>query len=221
MQRLYCAIDRICKSAEARGAGVSFFRKAARKSIRLNLPCEKQVGNIMCKRKKAGNCVAEVASKVSKVSTRKSVDSINWQVNCLFCGKPCTADKKNPERRLVFNVTFLHYRETILKYCSNRRNDKWSEDVKRKILSCNDLVHEDSRYHDDCQKHFTHLKNTEASSPRLGGKSRREVQQEDFIRLCEWLEGERDSFSVVELHEKMKKSAKSNEVYLLNWFKQK
>ena len=67
----------------------------------------------------------------------------------------------------------------------------------------------------------THLKNTEASSPRLGGRSRREVQQEDFIRLCKWLEGERDSFSVVGLHEKMKKSAKSNEVYLLNWFKQK
>ena len=33
---LHCVINRICKSAEARGNGVSFFRKAARKSIGLN-----------------------------------------------------------------------------------------------------------------------------------------------------------------------------------------
>ena len=33
---LHCVINRICKSAEARGDGVSFFRKAARKSIGLN-----------------------------------------------------------------------------------------------------------------------------------------------------------------------------------------
>ena len=33
---LHGVINRICKSAEARGDGVSFFRKAARKSIGLN-----------------------------------------------------------------------------------------------------------------------------------------------------------------------------------------
>ena len=57
----------------------------------------------------------ELTNKLSKVLTRKSVDSFNWKVDCLFCGKPCIADKKHPERRLVLNVTFLHYRETILK----------------------------------------------------------------------------------------------------------
>ena len=75
------------------------------------------------KRKRAGDCVAEVTSKVLKVSTRKFINSFDWKVDCLFCGKPCTADK-HPERSL-FNVTFLHYRETILKYCSNHCNDKW------------------------------------------------------------------------------------------------
>ena len=90
----------------------------------------RQVKNIIRKRKRAGDCVAEVASKVSKVSRRKSVDSFNWKVDFLFCGKRCIADKKHPERRLVFNVTFLHYWETILKYCSNRRNDKWSDNIK-------------------------------------------------------------------------------------------
>ena len=81
------------------------------------------------KGKELENCVAEVASKVSKVSRRKYVDSFNWKVDFLFCGKPCIADKKHPER-LVFNATFLHDRETILKYCSNRRNDKWSDNIK-------------------------------------------------------------------------------------------
>ena len=147
------------------------------KSVLIHINCQRQVGNIMRKRKRAGDCVAEVASKVSKVSTRKSVDSFNWKVDCLFCGKPFIADKKHPERRLVFNVTFLHYRETILKYYSNRRNDKWSEDVKRRVLSCNDLVHEEARYHDDCRKLFTHPKNTETSSPRLAGRPRKQVEQ--------------------------------------------
>ena len=103
--------------------------------VLIQINYQRQVGNIMRKRKRTGDCVAKVASKVSKVSTRKPVDSFNWKVDCLFCGKLCMADKKHPERRLVLNVTFLHYRETILKYCSNRRNNKWPEDVKRRIFS--------------------------------------------------------------------------------------
>ena len=99
-------------------------------SALIHINCLRQVKNIIRKRKRAGDCVAEVASKVSKVSRRKYVDSFNWKVDFLFCGKPCIADKKHPERRLVFNVTFLHDRETILKYCSNRRNDKWSDNIK-------------------------------------------------------------------------------------------
>ena len=103
--------------------------------------------------------------------------------------------------RLVFNVT-LHYRETILKYCSNRQNDNWSEDVKRKVLSCNDLVHAEARHQDDCRKLFTNRKYNEASLLRLAGRPRKEIEQDSFIRFCEWWKGEEDSFSVVELHEK-------------------
>ena len=147
---------------------------------------------------------------------------LRWPVlDCLFCGKPCIADKKHPERRLVFNVTFLQYREIILNYCCNRRNDKWSGDVKRRVFSCNDLVDEEARYQDDCRKLFTHPKNAETSSPRLAGRPRKEVEQENFFRLCEWLKCEGDSFSVVEMHEKMKELAKSNEIYSLKWFKPK
>ena len=59
--------------------------------------------------------------------------------------KTVHADKKHPGRRLVFNVTFLYYREAILKYCSNHSNNKWSEDIKQRVLSCNDLVPEEAR----------------------------------------------------------------------------
>ena len=127
---------------------------------------------------------------------------MNWnQFKCLFCGNPCIADQTHPERRLVFNVT-LHYRETILKYCSNCQNDNSSEDVKRKVLSCNDLVHAEAKYQDDCRKLFTNLKYNEASLLRLAGRPRKEIEQDNFIRFCEWWKGEEDSFSVVELHEK-------------------
>ena len=79
--------------------------------------------------------------------------------------------------RLVFNVT-LHYRETILKYCSNRQNDNWSEDVRR---SCNDLVHAEARYQDDCRKLFTNPKHNQASLLRLAGRPREEIEQDNFI----------------------------------------
>ena len=180
------------------------------KSFLIQLNCQKHVGNIMRKRKTTGDCVAEVASRVWKVSTRTSAERFNWKFDCLFCGKLCIADQKHPERRLVFNATFLHYRETILKYCSNRRNDKLPEDVKWRVLSYNDVVYEEVRYHDDCQKIFPHPKDTKASSPRLAERPRKENEQENFIRLCEWLE---------ELHEKMKELAKSNAVYSSTWFK--
>ena len=50
-------------------------------SVLIHINCQRQVGNIMCKMKRAGDCVAEVVSKVSKVSTRKSVDSFNWKID--------------------------------------------------------------------------------------------------------------------------------------------
>ena len=50
-------------------------------SVLIQINCQRQVGNIMCKRKRAGDCVTEVVSKVSKVSTRKSVDSFNRKVD--------------------------------------------------------------------------------------------------------------------------------------------
>ena len=78
----HCVINRICKSAEARGDGVSFFRKQQEnQSVLIQINCQRQVGNIMCKRKRAGDCVTEVVSKVSKVWTRKTVDSFNRKVD--------------------------------------------------------------------------------------------------------------------------------------------
>ena len=103
------------------------------------------------------------------VSTRKSVDIFNWKVDCLFCGKPWITDNKYPKTRLVFSVTFVYYREIILKYCSNLCNYKWSENVKWRVVSCNDLIHEEAR----CRKLFTRSKITEASSPRLAGRPRK------------------------------------------------
>ena len=130
-----------------------------------------------------------MASKVSKVLTRKSVDSFHWEADCLLCEKSCIADKKNSERRLAFNVTFLHYRETILKYCSNGRNYKLSEDVNQRVFNCNELVYEEARYNDNCEKLFTHPENTEANSSRLARRPRKEFEQENFFKLHKWLEG--------------------------------
>jgi hypothetical protein len=69
----------------------------------------------------------------------------------------------------------LHYRDSILGYCESR-NDSWAEDVKRRVINCNDLVQAEARYHDDCRIEFTG-----ASVSSIKPKGRPQIQHSKVI----------------------------------------
>ena len=100
---------------------------------------------------------------------------------CFFCGKECKEDKKHPDRTPIYKVTFLHYRETILKIFNSRKEDPWTLEVKRQII--NDLVQEEARYHDDCRAKFTSGKPEKVSSQQKG-RPHNKVHQSNFEILC-------------------------------------
>ena len=90
----------------------------------------------------------EKHQKVARIATRLSIEGFNWKEQCFFCGK-------HPGRRPIHQVTFLHYRETILKSYNSRNEDPWNLKVKRRIINCIDLVQEEARHHDYCHIKFT------------------------------------------------------------------
>ena len=58
------------------------------------------------------------------MATRSSIEGFNWKEQCFFCGKECKADKKHPDRKPNYRVTFLHYRESALKICNPKRDNQ-------------------------------------------------------------------------------------------------
>ena len=179
--------------------------------VKIHVSCQKNIGNSIRKRK-ANQDNSEKSYKAAKIATRSSIKGFNWKEHCFFGGKECKEDKKHPDRRPVYQVTFLHYRETILKICNSREEDPWASEVKRRIINCIDLVQEEARYHDDCRAKFTSGKPEKVSSQQKG-RPQNNIQQCNFEILCKWLETEGELYSLLELHDKMKELANSDKVY--------
>jgi len=144
-------------------------------SVKIHGQCQKNVGNSIRKRKANPSITLGNQSKIAKMTTRKSIDTFNWKEHCLFCGEECHIDTKHPERRPIFEATFLHYRDSILGYCESR-NDSGAEDVKRRVINCIDLVQAEGRYQDDCR-----IKFTGASVSSIKPKGRLQIQHSKLI----------------------------------------
>ena len=90
---------------------------------------------------------------------------------------------------------------TILKFCDARQNNECGEQVRRRIINCCDLVKTEARYHEDCRTEFTRRKGKPSGRPVEHPIN--EKQKDNFEKLCDWLECEREIYSVAELHNKM------------------
>ena len=93
-----------------------------------------------------------------------------------------------------------HCHSTILKMCDNRE-DAEALAIKRRIMSCSDLVAVGT-YDKKCQDTFN-----------LDSKSAQSIEQlENFNKLCEWLESEGQLHSLSELFDKMKELPKPSTI---------
>lgn len=99
--------------------------------------------------------------------------------------------------------------------------------VQTRLYGCIDLVAAEAIYHSKCFSRF--MLNKELEQPPIGSDSKIQGRPEDqmmlqwFKMLCQWLESEADaeSYTLTELHNKMKEISDNSEVYTVKRLKQK
>ena len=101
--------------------------------------------------------------------TRRSLNSFNFKVHCLFCGEYCNVepDKKNPSRwRPAYLVRTVDpknpYKKVILNVCAQRGDAQADAVFVRVNGAIADLHSAEARYHDDCRKLFMNEHNVQS-----------------------------------------------------------
>ena len=82
--------------------------------------------------------------------------TFDFKTNCFICSEKCGKDERHPDRTKEWcRAETLGSHDTILKLCSERLeklpNDQQVVSIKRRILSCTDLVAAEGRYHKKCR----------------------------------------------------------------------
>ena len=80
-----------------------------------------------------------------KPARRESIN-FNWKRDCFYCGEECKVDPHNPHRIDWCEVRRLTMKENILHECL-RKKDEQSEALRMQLLSINDLLAAEGRYH--------------------------------------------------------------------------
>ncbi|KAF2891118.1 hypothetical protein ILUMI_15055 [Ignelater luminosus] len=92
--------------------------------------------------------------------TRSSLPNFEFKTQCFLCTNIIDDDfykkeekKPKAKRRIVYHVRTLITKNSVNK-AANKRNAKWSEDVKLRLSAVSNLVAAESLYHDDCYRTF-------------------------------------------------------------------
>lgn len=82
---------------------------------------------------------------------RSSIPLFDWKVHCFLCSKSCADDRKNPEK--IRHVMALEIRDAVLEQ-GLKRGNSWGLEVRNRLMTCNDLVAEETVYHKLCHTIF-------------------------------------------------------------------
>ena len=139
-----------------------------------------------------------------------------------FCGEEfIVIDKRHSDRtKKLFKVDELPSIDTILSKCT-RRGYTWSEDVGRRISLSIDLVASDASYHQQCKSNFLKKKDVPGQG-QIGntpGLPSNKAMVESFKTFRNWLDGQTELYTVVELYEKLRIFAENDGVYSIKWQK--
>ena len=130
---------------------------------------------------------------------------IDWKTCCFICGK--NGDKRYST---VIPVRTIPLRETLLKRC-DERGGEWGEEVRQRLLTCNDLCAEEAIYHNKCMTKFR----LKVSSSNKKGRPKNATMMDNFAKVCNWLEDKSDceTYTIAELHEKMVQLSEESPCY--------
>ena len=118
--------------------------------VKIHRQCQRDVYNTLKRKSLEPAC-----SPTERKGPRRESVNFQWSRDCFYCGKECKSDPHNPGRISWQEVRTLPMRSNILHMCL-RKSDEQSEAVKRRLLSVNDLVAAEGRYHKSCRQSFFH-----------------------------------------------------------------
>lgn len=156
----------------------------------------------------------EAGTSSSKCILRSSEPIYEYKTHCIFCGHPDTYDHRKHMRKVkghkLVKVQTDEFQREIEKVCDTRA-DSWSEIVKGRINSVNDLFAADTLYHQVCSVNFRTNKSIpqqftadEDHLPAKRGRPRDTEQTEAFLKVAAYIEENDDEQTTINnLIEKM------------------
>ena len=164
--------------------------------MKIHRDCQKDVYNAL-KRKSTEPSVWTL--RECKPAPRESI-KFNWKTDCFYNEEKCKADPHNPNRIDWCEVRTLPLKENILHECLRKKNEQpealW-------LLSINDLVAAEGRYHKNCRQNVFHKTSISVGRPVNA------IWDENFNAVCQWLE-EEEVHTLIEIHQKKKTHIASN-----------
>ena len=135
---------------------------------------------------------------------------------CFYCGTECIFDKKHPDRNQFIEVRTIstNIHKQTLAICE-ARDDVTSKTVETRLLSVNDLVAAEARYHISCRTKFENPLPEYATPGRLVSLSKTVL----FEKACEVMENDMNIYTVSEFHTLMSKN--DDDVYTPRMVKMK
>lgn len=152
-------------------------------------------------------------------SARLENEVFDFKKQCFYCDKLCVLDVKHPNRNKFEYVRTKDtgiYKKT-LEICKIR-NDETSQKISKQLLSVNDLVAAEARYHISCRLKF------EKSPTNLPtGRPIEGMKHGNFEKACIVMENDMELYTVNEFHKLMLEIANENDsdVYSLRMVQSK
>ncbi len=134
---------------------------------------------------------------------RSSTPTFDFKSQCLYCGHAINVERSKRKSQDVFPVRTLSFHSALIAVC-NKREDKWGNEVKQRIVPTPDLPAADAIYHKVCDTNFRTLRpmpqqytsGTEQTKKkaRLSGRPADEIKAACFLKVAEYFEQNDDFF---------------------------
>ena len=185
-------------------------------AVFIHLSCRKLLYNTSRPKKKKLQSSDAPSTSSNQLLTRTEVKKFNFRSDCFYCGSKCEFDCKNPDRNPFQRVTTMGTKihSKTIQLCKSR-DDTLASVIMGRLLSVNDLVAVEARYHKSCRSSFENPVPEHQCKGRPPSYSKTEV----FEKACKQLEDEMELYTVKEFKNKM--FSGDDNAYSTKWLKVK
>ena len=141
---------------------------------------------------------------------RSSTPTFNLKEHCFYCTNIVVTSTKRKSLDMIYYVRTLGFHKTLIAAC-DKRNDKWGEDVRQRVIATPDLPAADAIYHKSCDSNFRnqklipqqHQEQPQKRIKLITGRPVDDVRNDCFARVLEYFqENDDEQISISDLVKK-------------------